>query len=317
MANECQQEWQSRSRLRQGAPKGDGLMLHFARVSHLVACFLVCTSIGFGEQNETGAELFTRGKALLGQADFQAAAQAFRKASQADPQNQEYRRQYSMLRQVMRLRQQIDREQDSDRWWGMARSLRAYYHGHRIYSAALPLDRKIHQRRRTGESAAMLAETQLALGMLSEASTTLRSVTREQATPRTNVLLGIVHARQGRLRDAKAVAQEVMVKESPNPRFLYELACLRALIGDAEGALQALALSFESTPSDQLEDAKTCARTCRDFESLARTPGFAKVLQTQSAVKKAGKGKGKAHGGAGRLVPGGESGESCKNTSEE
>jgi Flp pilus assembly protein TadD len=292
-------------------------MLRFAKVSHLVACVLACTSVVLGEPKETGAEHFAKGKALLGQADFQGASQAFRKASQADPQNQEYRRRYSMLRQVLRLRQQIDREQDSDRWWGMARSLRAYYHGHRIYSAALPLDRKIHQRRRTGESAAMLAETQLALGMLSEASATLRSVAKEQATPRTNVLLGIVRARQGRLLDAKAIAQEVIVKESSNPRFLYELACLRALIGDADGALQALARSFESTPSDQLEDAKNCAKSCCDFESLARTPGFANVLQTESAIKKAGKGKGKAHGGAARLVPGDEDGESCKNTSEE
>ena len=285
-------------------------------VGFLVGCFMLASVPVLAGQAEEAAKLFAEGKALLAKADFEGASQAFRKAAQTDTGNQEYRRQYAMIRQVMRTRGQIDKEQDPDRWWGMARSLRAYYHGHKIYSEALPLDRTIHRRRGTADSAAMLGETQLALGMHSEAAETLRSVSEEDATNRTNVLWGLALARQGRIDEAKTIAKEVTVKDDAGSRVFYQLACLRALIADSKGALEALTRSFELTPSDQLEAAIADAKACKDFSALASTADFAKALQTQSKVKESKCSKGPGCGSCPKRAScGGSAGKDAKEPS--
>jgi tetratricopeptide (TPR) repeat protein len=234
---------------------------------------------------EDAAKAFAEGEALLAKADFDEALKAFRTAAQADRENQDYRQQYGVLRQIVRLRGEIQ-EEHSGKWLGMARALRTYYHAHGIYGEALPIDRKIYEQHPGADEAVKLAETQLALGMTSEAVATLRSVEEREATGRTNVLLGLALARQGKIEQAKALAEDVVLNEDEaDRRAFYELAGLRALIGDTAGAFEALTRSFELTPASQLEEVKAEARACPDFATLTRTIQFSKVLQTESEVK--------------------------------
>ncbi len=248
---------------------------------------LVVTPVMAGP-GEDSAKAFAEGEALLAKADFEGALKAFRTAAQADRENQDYRQQYGVLRQIVRLRGEIQEER-TGKWLGMARALRTYYHAHGIYGEALPIDQKIHEQRPGADSAVKLAETQLALGMTSEAVATLRSVEERDATGRTNVLLGLGLARQGEIEQAKALAKEAVLDEDEaDRRAFYELAGLRALIGDTAGAFDALTRSFEHTPASQLEEVKADARACPDFAALARTIQFAKVLQTESRIKESG-----------------------------
>ena len=270
-------------------------MCRNAIVGFVVGSFVLSSAPALAGPTEEAAEAYAQGRTLLAKADFAGASEAFGRAARTDAENGEYRRQYSMVRQVMRLRVEIEKEEDSARWWGMARSLRAYYHGHRIYSEALPLDREIHRRRATVESAVMLAEAQLGLGQHSEAAETLRGVDKGKATPRANVLLALALARGGRLEDAGAIAGKVAIKDDAGPRAFYELACLRALLGDTNGALAALTRSFELTPPTELETAKADAKACGDFSSLAGSPGLAKAMQAQSDVKASKRGKRTMH----------------------
>lgn len=268
---------------------------------NVVAGFLVgCCGLGsvpaLAESADEAAKAFAEGKTLLAKADFDGASQAFREATQTHPDNKEYARQYGMLRQIIRTRAQIANEQDPDRWWGMARSLCAYYHGHKIHSEALPLDREIHRRRPTVDSAVMLAETQLALGRPSEAAETLRPLAKEDATKQTKVLLGLAFARQGRIDDAKAVIEKVTLEDDAGPRLFLQLAGLRALTGDSNGALEALTRSFELTPPSELDTAKAEAKVSKDFSALTKSSGFAEALRARSKVKDSKGGKGTRRG---------------------
>ncbi len=254
-------------------------------MSSLMGCLLLLGTPCLAGPPEEAAKAFAEGKALLKKADFDAALQVFRTAARLDSDNHEYRQHYAMLRQVIRMRQQIDKEQNSDQWMQMSRALRSFYYAHQIFSAALRLDEKIHKRIASSDSAAILAETQLALGMDAAAAETLTSLKDVEATPRTNVLLGIALARQGRINEAKVLARKTAVTNDAGPRSLYEFACLQALIGDAKGASEALSRSFELTSPSRLAAVKADAKACKDLRTLAGTAGFAGALATQSKIK--------------------------------
>jgi predicted Zn-dependent protease len=243
---------------------------------------------------EEAAKAFKDGHTLLAKAMFPEALEAFKIAAKGDAENQEYRQSYAMVRQVIRLREEIESTQDADRWMSIARALRTFYHDHKVYSESLPLDREIHAKGLALDSAAMLAETLIALEENAEAATVLRESGKKSAAPRDQILLGLALARQGGIDDAKGILAKVDVSEESSPRVFYELARLHALVGDSNGALKALARSVELTLPSRVDQFKTEAKSCRDFGTLASTAGFAQVLATESQVSESKCSKGPA-----------------------
>jgi tetratricopeptide (TPR) repeat protein len=261
-----------------------------------VGCVVLAAVPVLGGVTEDGAKAFQEGNALLAEGDFNGALQAFKTAAKTDASNQEYRQTHAMLRQVIRLRAKIEKEQDSEQWVSTAQALRTFYHTHKLYSESLPLDRKMHSQRPTAGSAVMLAETLLALGEHSEAAEVLGSLGDKGATPRTNVLLGLALARQGRIDAAKAFAGRATPKDEAGPSFFFDLARLRALTGEPRKMADALTRSCELTLPSRLDAFKAEARACKDFVALASTADFTEALKTQSKVKESKCSKGSACG---------------------
>ena len=213
--------------------------------SFLVGCVLSGPRSALAGPEEEAAEAFVAGKALLAKADFDGALEAFETAARTAPENQEYKQQHAMLRQVIRMRRDYPKEQDAEKWLKMTGALRTFYHHHHLYSEALPLDEERHRRRRSAESAVLLAETQLALGMHSQAVEMLGGQAKEQTSPRAGVLHGLALARLGQIHEAKKLAAEPgQATDGEGPRYFYDLARLQALLGDPKGAFQALTRSF-------------------------------------------------------------------------
>ena len=255
-------------------------------MSLLVGCVVSVAVPALAEPAEEAAEAFATGEALLAKADFNGALQAFRTAAKTDPENREYAQQYAMLRQVIRMRRDCRKERDAERWLKMAGALRTFYHDHHLCAEALPLDQERHRRHRSAESAVLLAETQLASGMHSEAVELLSGLTKEQTSPRTRVLHGLALARQGQIDEAKMLAEEAgRATDEAEPHYFYDLARLQALVGDSKGAFQALIRSFELTPPSQLDAFKVEVQGCKDFNALVSTADFAEALETPSKVK--------------------------------
>lgn len=271
-------------------------MQHRVIVNLLAACVVMASVPALAGPTEDGAKAFAGGKALLAKAKFDEALKAFVTAARTDAGNQEYQQTYVMLRQVVRMREKIQKEQDPDQWMSMARALRTFYYDNRIYSESLPLDRKIHEKHLAPDSAVMLAETLLALDKNAEAIEVLGGPSRENATPRASVLLGLAIARQGRIDEARALAEKARVERDADPRVFYELARLHAVTGDSQGSLKALTRSFELTPPGRLDVLKEEAEGCTDFSDLASSDDFARVLKTQSGMEESSCSKGPACG---------------------
>lgn len=236
-------------------------------------------------QANQAADAFSQGSALLTKGDFQGALKAYATAAKADSANPVYRQQYSVLRQVIKMRKRIATEKNPKKWESSAKALRAFYYKHGVYSEALTLDQQSHARVNTPLSATLLAETMLELGMDTEATELLSNLKEDKLPQRPKVLLGIALARQGKIDEAKNVTKDFAMPEKAGAIVFWDLARLHALFGDTSKAMGLLTSCFESTTPSQLDAVKADAKESRDFRNLVAMADFAKVLKTESKVK--------------------------------
>jgi tetratricopeptide (TPR) repeat protein len=233
---------------------------------------------------DTAANSFAKGESLLAKGDFAGALQSYAAAARADRDNQDYLQHYAMLRRVVEMRGRLEAEQSPERWDYLAKALRAFYLSERIYPELLELDQDVHARLSSAESAALLAETQLALGKNAEAAQTLASLERSKATPITQAIQGIALVRTGKADEAKQIAKDLQVPADAGPRMAYAAARFYAVIGDSAKAIQWLQTCFEGTLPSMVDGYKSHAKGCADFASLAGSPEFTRVLETISKI---------------------------------
>jgi tetratricopeptide (TPR) repeat protein len=251
----------------------------------LIAALAASLSAATPESTGQAAASFDRGNALLAEADFAGAMEAYTAAAKADPENADYRHQAALVRRVIRMRDLLDREQDNERWEMTARALRAFYYANGVHTEALALDRQHHERSGDAESAALLAETELELGMNAEAAALLGALAEDDLTPRSRVLQGIALARLGRMDEAKACAEACAESPALAAGMCFDLACLYSLIGDQQTAGEMLKRCLQSTPPSRVEAMRAFAQSRADLSGLAASPGFAAILATPSNMK--------------------------------
>jgi len=249
---------------------------------------LVVPASGGVTRAENAATVFAAAETRLAQADFDGALSGFAEAAKLEPDNTGYREGFMLLRRVIELRGSLEQMADPQEWLSSAKSLRAYYDQHKVFTEALLLDQRVHDRFPSAESAAALADTHLHMQMPSKAVETLSGLSESQATPQTNVLLALAHAKLGQLDQARNLVRRNDPNIEAGPDHFLHLACVQSLAGDQESAAKALTRSFELTPPSRLAAAKEQARTADDLRALTATPAFAGVLETQSKVKESG-----------------------------
>ncbi|NQU25028.1 MAG: hypothetical protein HQ567_27395 [Candidatus Nealsonbacteria bacterium] len=233
---------------------------------------------------ESAREAYDNGEVLLAKADFNGAMKAFAAAARADRSTPEYYQHYSLVRQVIALRKRLDTERNSAYWQRTAQSLHSFYISNGIYSEALPLDKRVHARLDTTASAVTLAETQLAMDLNAEASAVLEALDAGKATTAARALLGVALARNGKVEEARQLAEAIKLSDKAGPGTLYSVARLHGEIDNTDEALGLLKRTFESIAPSRLEDFKNHARKSREFAALASTAAFAKVLETKSKI---------------------------------
>ena len=225
-----------------------------------------------------------RGKDLLAKADFNGAMQAFATAAKADTKNQQYRHSFALVRQVIALRDRLDKEQDPQRWEYIARALLDFYTTERIYPAALELGERMHGKLNTSASARMLGETQLAMGKNVEAEKMLAALDPQKATPATKSLYGLALVRTGKADEAAKIARSFAVPDDAEPRAIYCAARLQAAVGNVPETVELLRRCMENVQPSLQDGYREHARLCDDFALLSSSDAFAKALATKSKI---------------------------------
>ncbi len=233
---------------------------------------------------ETAAESFAKGKKLLAKGDFTGAIQSYAAAARADQSNQDYSQNYAILRRIIDFRSRLSTETKPQQWEYMVRALRAFYVNERLYTELLKLDQLVHEKLNSPESAALLAETQLAMNQNAEAVKTLSAIDPNKATDMAQLLLGIALVRSGKAEEAKKIAAKYDLPKDAGPNVIYTAARLQASTGDSAKTMQLLATCFETTMPSQVDGFKSHAKTCPEFAAIASTAEFAKVLETKSKM---------------------------------
>lgn len=253
-----------------------------------LACLVSLPLLAGEDVSAKAPELFEQGNVLLVKGDMQAALDAYKAAAKADPQNAEYAAQAKLVNRVIQLRTMVETKDVSAAWHKWALSLHSFYLRNKIYTEALSLNKFVHAKVDTGDSAAMLAETLLEMNLNADALKLLKELQPEKVNLQTNIYLSIALARLGKIDHARKVASELKVAEDAGPGLLYDVARIHALLGERNETCQTLTLCFERTPPTQLAAVKGFVKECVDFKVLASQPGFAAAMKTQSKIQESG-----------------------------
>jgi tetratricopeptide (TPR) repeat protein len=249
--------------------------------SLLFATFLLAPRWSCAESAE---QWFAKGEALLANGEFSAALRAFASAARADHNNKEYVQHYTMLRTIVDLRSRLETTENPQQWEQIARSLHAFYVNEKLYSELLAVDKQMHAKLNTAESAAMLAETQLAMDLNKEAAGTLSGLAPHKASASCLALLGIALVRTGKTAEAGELAGKLSLPDNATPGTKYVAARLYAAVGDSANALRLLGRCFESVLPSQLDGFKSHAKQCPEFAAMISTPEFGRVMETKSKM---------------------------------
>lgn len=252
----------------------------------LVAMLVVVPAVR-AEATEA-AKSFAEGKTLLTQGNFDGALAAFKAALKADPDNSSYFQECQLVTQVIKIRQQLEGEQNTDEFARLGRGLFNFYRLYKVNGEALKLATVMYVKTGSGDAAAMLADAQLALDQNTDAAELLGGLDKSKSSLRGDLLRGIALARLGKLDEAKAVAAGCELPKDCDGLICFDAARLYALIGAKEKALATLKCSFEATPASWLAAYKDEAKTCKDLQSITSDAEFEKVLATESKMKGCG-----------------------------
>ena len=254
-------------------------------VAGLVIGMLALFSVPSARAAENASESFARGNALVASGNLHEAYAAFMAAAKMAPDNMEYRQQFALVRRVIQMEKALTAAPDAEDWVATAQGVRTFYANLGLYQSMLSLDQQIHERAKSADSAAALADTQLALGMNEETVSLLAALPEAQQSATTRALLGIAYTRLGNDAAARELAHNITPTENAGADELYAIARLNALLGSDAPAIATLTRSFEATHPMRLEAAKKAAKDSPDFARLAGSAPFVAALATESKVK--------------------------------
>jgi thioredoxin-like negative regulator of GroEL len=256
---------------------------HTGSATWILALLLAAASSSLYGQDGPGDVGYARGMELLEKGDFEAALPSFAEAAKADEAPVEYKRTYLQVRTLIKVRQDIVDEQDPEKWWTLATRLRNYYYRFRLYDDLLAIARQMHDERPSSGTASLVADALLTLGRNDEAESILTAMDADSLTGHAKVLLGVAHARQGKMDGAKAVLAAAKAPDPATPRFLFDLARLQVLCGQTDEGLSTLTMAFESTAAGGLPGFRTFVAAAPDFGSVPAAR-FEQVLATESKI---------------------------------
>ncbi len=224
-----------------------------------------------------------RGRKLFRQGKLKEALEAFRDAAEKDPSDKLAVKYKVLLTRVLAF-ERLAKNEKNPKWDAVVSWLHRFYSVNRLYSRALPLDKKAWEKFKDFRSGVRYAETLSSLGKDKEALGVYEEVLKKKDHPAVRSIVAVYYARAGN-KDVALEHVSAVPKDIESDSVLYNLACVYALLGDRNAAAKYLKRAFEMTPANELERAKAHAKKDPDLKNLVGTEEFAVALKAESKVK--------------------------------
>ncbi len=252
----------------------------------VAALALLASTAQAGEKvaMQSAAEWVKLAESQLASGDFSASLESYAEAVKADPKSEELKQQYTLLRQVIRVRRMHAVEEDPKKKLKMASALRSFYYDHALYKEALTLDQQTYSDVQSAVSASNLSESHLELDQNGKVISLLSTLPQEQQSMRTHTLLAIALLREDNREDTAVQAARGNKPPEDDPVLCFDLARMYSLLGEVDQSSQMLTRSFQSTLPSQLDIAHARALKHADLELLRHSDLMSQALATKSKV---------------------------------
>lgn len=228
------------------------------------------------------------GAALLALGQINEAVEAFDGAAKANPGDKKVLIARAQAKKLQKYLEQVEADSELiDRQKAMAK-LHKFYNGHGLYEKSLGMEQGLYAEAVNDDTAALLADTLLAMQKNDEALATLQADGVNGESWDAQALLGLALARNGRMEQAQPLVEEAKKLERLSSGQAKNLASLLALTGYEDEANELLVVLFGATTQDKLPGLKESIRTSPDFQSMAGTEGFKTAMETEAKLKGCG-----------------------------
>ncbi len=254
-------------------------------MKHFLFFLIIFSFLSLVFANPEANKFAEQGNQAIQKCEFEQASEYYKKASEAAQDNPEYKDKAMLLRNIIRIRENLAKENNIRRWANNAMSLRAFYMQEKLYSEVLNISQQIYSRFASnpvalfmlGESYILCQQYQQAVEFLSKLG--------ESSTQTTEVLLGIAQAKLGNKDAATTISKQLSQMPSHQPSYCYYAAILETLLQNPNRALQYIANGLKNTPPSQIETLKKKILESPELQTLKENPQFTTTLATESEIK--------------------------------
>lgn len=246
----------------------------------LIAVFCLLDFVS-AEERKTG---FVEIRQCLREADFDGALSVFRKELRHDFDNEQLKKEYETLKTILRLRKNLENEENAVRWSNVAERLRQYYRRHEIYSELIDLTREWYRRGKTPAHAAHVIESYLLAGEYQNALDFVDSLENADSNPVLQIEKACIFFAAGEKERARKIARSIQADSINAPEVLLRLARLQASTQLHATSVKTLTRCFEQTPPNILKKVKKEAAECQEFAPLLSSSEFTAAMATQSRI---------------------------------
>ena len=247
-----------------------------------VCSFLHAFCIGAEEAQDLGEQAFSEARFCVSVADFDGAVRSLQLALRHDFVNKKYVAELRAVREIIRLREELERERDSHRWSVLSQHLRAYYRKNGVRDGLVDISLQIFDRSKLTWDAVCVINAMIVAERFDDALDFAASVDENDSNPSIRISKGYVLYSADRGAEARKQAKEISMNDLQTPDDLLRLARLQAVTELHASSVKTLIRCFEWTPRNSLPEFKDYVVTLPEFKPLLTSSEFAEALTTRS-----------------------------------
>ena len=240
---------------------------------------------GAEDIRELGEQAFHEARACVSAADFSGAVKALQLALRCDFVNKKYVAELRTVREIIKLREELEREADSFRWNVLALYLRDYYQRNRVMDDLVDICLRIFDRSKLTWNAVCAIDAMILAERFDDALDFVASVDEKGTNPSIQIAKGYILHSADRASEARQQARSISTSAMQTPDDLLRLARLQATTELYASSVKTLVRCFELTPRNSLAEFKESVVKLPEFEPLLASSEFAEALTTRSKLE--------------------------------